>query len=83
MEEKQLKEIGQRFDTREGRAEFIAKAEVGIYEGVTPSGLKVRVFLGKTGMSIYTEQKTKPKWWQVVDYDVDGYQEGIRYEARE
>lgn len=83
MENKQIQELGKRFDTREGRAEFIATAEEGIYTGVTESGLQVLVHLGKTGMSVYTEQKEKPKWWQVIDYDVDGYQEAIRYEARE
>lgn len=83
MDNCKIKELGKRFDTREGRAEFIETAEVGIYTGISASGLQVRVHLGKKGMSVYTEQKEKPKWWQVIDYDTDGYQEAIRYEARD
>lgn len=82
MTDEELKELGMHLDTPEGRAEFIAKAEEDIYTGITLDGREARVHLGETGMSIYFEQKGKPNWWEIIDYDKNGLRESVRYEAR-
>lgn len=83
VESRVLNDLAKRFDTEEGRAEFIRTAESGLYTGKTDAGLEVRVFLDKgEGMKVYREQPTKKEWWEVVYYDADGYQEGVSYEHR-
>lgn len=52
------------------------------YEGVNVDGDPVHVFVQKDEcMVIKTNHKAKPKWWECVEYDADGYQVGVTYEV--
>lgn len=83
MNEKTMKELGRKLDTQEARAEFIREAESGIYGGKTDDGLEVQVYLDKgIGMRVFIEQRDQPRWWEVIEYDSEGYQEGVTYEPR-
>jgi len=51
------------------------------YAGTNVDGEEVMVFVSQgQGMKIMTKHHEKPRWWEVVFYDADGFQEGIAYE---
>lgn len=51
------------------------------YEGVNIDGDSVIMFVSKlSGLVIKTRHSSKPKWWECVGFDVDGYQETLTYE---
>lgn len=69
------------FENREERKEFIDRIESGIYEGLNIDGDKVYVIVEKgRGMDIKTCHKEKPKWFEVVEYDENGFQVSLSYE---
>lgn len=72
------------FDTSESIREFIHNNESSIYEGTNIDGESVIVLLEKgKGMIVKTQKHNKPKWFEVVEYDEDGYQTGVTYEPIE
>lgn len=83
MDEKTIKELGQKLDTQEARAAFIRGADSGIYGGKTDDGLEAQVYLDRgIGMRVFIEQKGQPRWWEVSEYDSEGCLEGVTYEPR-
>ena len=75
-----IEELGKYIDTREGRARFIEEVESGIYDGRTADGLQIIILNQQhEGMTVYTEQKTKPNWMIKQDYDNGGYKEAESY----
>jgi hypothetical protein len=51
------------------------------YTGTNVDGEEVQVFIQQgQGMIIKTKHTAKPKWWECVEFDVDGYQAGVTYE---
>lgn len=76
------KDLLKNLDTARGRARFIANMESGIYVGENVDGERVVVISQQgCGMDIKTIHISKPNWYEVVNYDVDGEQEGVEYEA--
>jgi len=52
------------------------------YEGKNIDGEDVLVFVQKGDcMVIKTRHKAKPRFWECVEYDSDGLQVGVMYEA--
>lgn len=70
------------FDEQQFRAVFIQSMESSLYSGANTDGEEVLVLLeqGK-GMEIKTRHADKPRWYECVHYDKDGYQEGVTYES--
>lgn len=69
------------FSSREARAKFIHNNESGIYEGKNVDGEYVMVFLQNSiGMTIKTRHTSKPRWFECVSIDSDGFQESVTYE---
>lgn len=69
------------FETSEGRFDFIQNNESSIYEGTNKDGERVIITLEKgIGMDVKTQKHSKPKWFEVVEYDADGWQVGVTYE---
>jgi len=72
------------FEEWEVRKKFIEETESGIYDGVNVDGEKVLVFLEKNqGMLVKTIKASKPKWYEVIEYDEEGYTVGVMYEPVE
>jgi hypothetical protein len=65
------------------RRDFIHNTESSIYTGINEDGEDVVVMLDKgRGMDVKTVKKTKPKWYEIIEYDEDGFNVGVRYEPR-
>lgn len=75
------KELLEGVENREGRKYFISILRSGLYDGTNTAGESVLVGVeqGK-GMVIKTIHANKPKWYEVVEYDEDGFQCGVSYE---
>lgn len=59
------------------KAEFIRNNESDIYVGVTADGLEAEVHLQKgEGCVVKYTAPTKPKWFQCIEYDSDGFRVG-------
>ena len=70
------------FEDRKASQEFINKVESGIYTGVNTAGEKVYVFVDQgEGMDVKTKCHEKEKFMEVVEYDAEGYQVSVSYEA--
>lgn len=68
---------------RRYRAIFSDCMESGMYEGKNVDGEETRIFLEQGGgMIIKTCHTAKPRFWECVYFDKDGYQEAVSYEAR-
>lgn len=73
--------MGYSLETREEIKSFISNMESEIYSGTNVNGENIIVEVTKgEGMQIKTCRKTKPKWWEVIEYDKDGFQISISYE---
>ena len=70
------------FDTsdRHSIVELMKKYDPGIYTTTTVDGNHCLVCIGKSGVSIKVILPEKPNWYQVVDFDSDGYREADRVE---
>jgi hypothetical protein len=69
------------FETREGRVEFIHNNESSLYEGKNIDGEQVIVMLQKgEGMDVKTRHHNKMNWWEIIEYDAEGFQVGVTYE---
>lgn len=69
-----------KFDDREVRKKFIETVESGIYFGTNVEGEDVQVLVDRgKGMAVKTNHKEKPLWWEVVEYDSEGFQESVSY----
>lgn len=70
------------FSSRENIKDFIHNTESGIYTGKNIDGENVVVIIeqGK-GMDIKTQKHSKPKWYEVIEYDEDGFQVSVSYES--
>lgn len=79
MEEKiKLEDLD--FTSREVRKRFISKY-TGLYSGYNVDGEMVVVESTKdVGMLVKTIHKEKPKWFEVVEYDKDGFQQSVSYD---
>ena len=69
------------FESREARKEFIHNTESNIFTGKNVDGENVVVVLERgKGMDVKTQKHGKPGWYEVVEYDEEGYQVGVTYE---
>lgn len=69
------------FTEPSGRAKFISEQESSIYIGHNQDHEQVMIFLEKgVGCIIKTKHRNKPKWWECLEYDKDGYLIGESYE---
>lgn len=72
------------FSSFEGRAKFIAENESSIYTGENEDGEPVMIVLEQgEGMTIKTRHAEKPRWWECVEVDKDGFQTCTAYEPVE
>ena len=66
------------------RKEFIKENESNIYTGMNEDGEEVIIFLEQNdGMIIKTRHANKPKYFECIEYDNDGYQLSVAYEPYE
>lgn len=74
-------ELLENISTVEGRRGVISCIENGIYTGKNIDGETILLKLeqGK-GMTVSTIHKDKPKWFEVIEYDADGWQCSVSYE---
>jgi len=76
------KELLMGVDAVAGRKRFMSCVGEGLYAGHNIDGEEVIVCVGcDNGMTISTIHKEKPNWYEVVEYDEDGYQVSVSYEA--
>lgn len=69
------------FSDRGTIKKFICENQSSVYEGTNIEGEEVFILLEQgMGMDVKTIKKEKPRWFQVVEYDSDGYQLSVSYE---
>ena len=69
------------FSTAEKRRNFICNNQSGIYTGVNVEGEAVVVILQQSGgMDVKVQHENKPNWWEVLEYDADGFHVSTSYE---
>ncbi len=62
-------------------ANFVASTESTILSGRNDQGEEVIVLLQQgVGLTHMTKHPSKPKWWEVIEYDADGYTESVSYQ---
>lgn len=70
-----------KLDTASERAKFIQDTDSGIYLGTNEEGEEVIILLDRgKGMTVQVRHAEKPKWYECIHYDVNGWQEGVSYE---
>lgn len=68
------------FEKREVREEFIRDNKSGLYTGTNIDGEPVIIALEQgDSMEVMTIRKVKPKWYECVEYDNQGYQVATSY----
>lgn len=68
------------FEMLEERVAFI-KENNGIFAGKNCDGDEVIVQCQQgEGMIVKTRHSSKPNWYEVVEYDSDGFQDSVTYE---
>lgn len=77
------KDLALDFSDRNRIANFISNCDSWDgYEGKNVDGERVLVFVNKNeGMVVKTIHHSKPKRYEVVEYDVDGFQVSVSYES--
>ena len=66
------------------RLVFMKQYGEGIFKGHNVDSDPVIVIIDKNnGMIVKTRHSEKPKWWECVEYDSDGWQESVSYEPVE
>jgi hypothetical protein len=70
-------------ENRESRECFIATMPSSLYTGTNAYGEKVVILSQQNdGMTIKTVRKSKPKWYECVEYGKDGEQVAVWYDRR-
>lgn len=78
---KVAKDLLANMDTVDGRKLFIDNIDSGVYDGTNVDGEMVIVDVVRgERMKISTIHKSKPRWWEVVEYNADGYEAAVSYE---
>ena len=73
-----------RMNVIEDRRKFIQNMESNLYAGKNGDGDEVQIRLQKgVGMEVWTRRKEKPRWWEVVTFDDQGFQVSETYEPYE
>ena len=64
------------------RKSFTQNEESNIYTGINENGEEVHVYNQQgQGIIIKTRHITKPRFWECVEYDEDGWQQAVFYES--
>ncbi len=58
----------------------LAKKEPGFYVGENEDNEMVTITITTNNMIVKTYHKSKPQWWECVEYDLLGNQQGVFYE---
>ncbi len=73
-----------KMDVIADRHKFIQNMESNLYVGKNVDGEEIQIRLQKgVGMEVWTRHHAKPRWWEVVTFDDQGFQVSVTYKPYE